>query len=206
VLEEPSAIHFNAPASGREPFAQWSARRSRAESPTGSRSGRERRSVVHVREIAEARIWLMADWATKANAAAAQATLRRDRLPQPALAVRTSAFVASSWLLLDELSLRARHPSRPSAPPVSLRTEGRGTDLASAPARTVPPKRTRSGSTPGLPPPLSVITRIPAKTRKPTSARMQDFRGCDHRTRCVRSPTTRRRRTAAAGRRPGGGN
>ena len=29
----------------------------------------------------------MADWATTANAAAAQATLRRDRLPQLALAV-----------------------------------------------------------------------------------------------------------------------
>jgi hypothetical protein len=76
----------------------------------------------------------MADRATTANAAGAQATLRRDRLPQLALAVRTSAFVASSCLSLDELSLWARHPSHPSPPPVSLRTEGRGTDLASAPA------------------------------------------------------------------------
>jgi hypothetical protein len=56
----------------------------------------------------------MADRATTANAAAAQATRRRDRLPQLALAVGTSAFVASSCLLLDELSLCARHPSHPS--------------------------------------------------------------------------------------------
>jgi hypothetical protein len=53
----------------------------------------------------------MADWPTTADAAAGQATLRRDRLPQLALAVGTSAFVASSCLLLDELSLCARHPS-----------------------------------------------------------------------------------------------
>jgi hypothetical protein len=81
------------------------------------RSGRARRSVVQAREIGEARIWLMADRATTANAAGAQATLRRDRLSQLALAVRTSAFVASSCLSLDELSLWARHPSHPSPPP-----------------------------------------------------------------------------------------
>ena len=34
----------------------------------------------------------MADRATTASAAAGQATLRRDRLPQPALAVGTSAL------------------------------------------------------------------------------------------------------------------
>jgi hypothetical protein len=32
VLEQPSAIHFNAPASRRGTFAQWGARGSRAES------------------------------------------------------------------------------------------------------------------------------------------------------------------------------
>jgi len=108
----------------------------------------------------------MVDWATTVNAAAAQATLRRDRLPQLTFAVGTSAFVASSCLLLDELSLRARHPSHPPRPSMSLRTEGRGTDLASA---LLPGpyhrKGRRSGSSPGpSQPPLPVITLIPAKT------------------------------------------
>jgi hypothetical protein len=82
---------------------------------------------VQAREIGEARIWLMADWATTANAAAAQATLRRDRLPQLALAVGTSAFVASLCLSLDELSLCARHPSHPS-PPLWVVARGRKRD------------------------------------------------------------------------------
>jgi hypothetical protein len=56
----------------------------------------------------------MADWATTANAAAAQATLRRDRLPQLALAVRTSAFVARTQGLFV-LEARASPRTPPGA-------------------------------------------------------------------------------------------
>jgi hypothetical protein len=75
----------------------------------------DRGSVVLAREVGEARIWLVAD-RPSAVGAVAQATLRRDRLAQLALAIGTSASVPSARLLRDVLSLCARHPSQPSSP------------------------------------------------------------------------------------------
>jgi len=88
----------------------------------------------------------MADGATTVNAAAAQATLRRDRLPHLALAVGTSAFVASSCLLLDELSLCARHPLHPS-PPLWVVAHGRKRDR---PGERSCQDRTTEGNAVGL--------------------------------------------------------
>jgi hypothetical protein len=121
----------------------------------------------------------MADWAT-ANAAVAQATLRRDRLPQLALAVRTSAFAASSCLLLDELSLRARHPSQDRT------TERNAVGFFSGPPATAFRDNQNSG-----------------ENLKARACRTFGLRSAE---RVASAAHDSPRRTAAAGRRPGGGN
>jgi len=109
-------------------------------------------SVVRMRKVAKARLRLAANRPTTTSPAA-QATLDRDRLPRPPLAVSASAFVPSWRLVFGVLSLCARQflTSLPARCVVAHETT---TDRPRGRTSTVPPVLARRGPTaagaPGL--------------------------------------------------------